>query len=138
MSLYTTFETWDETIEYLKSVDRPQCFTVNYLPKEKEYALWIGNQPYDFYEELIEQQRQEIKERERISDVQNVHLTRNGKEIMKLIDEKTELQYQLLQEKENRKLARYELKRLYRKVEPTSNSNVDRHFKQVIEMLKKR
>ena len=54
MSYYTTFNSWDEMLDYLKKVDHPQCFMVNYLPDTQEYAMWIGNQPYYSYEKLIE------------------------------------------------------------------------------------
>jgi DNA polymerase elongation subunit (family B) len=45
------------------------------------------------------------------------------KRLRKINDEKTEL-------------ALYELRRLHKKVEPTENSNIDRHFKWIIEILK--
>jgi hypothetical protein len=57
-----THKTWDQLIEYLKTVDHPRCFTVNYLPDNNEYELWIGNQPYYNYEELIELEQKEKHE----------------------------------------------------------------------------
>jgi chromosome segregation ATPase len=54
MSFYNTYKTWGELLKYLEEADYPKCFRVNYLPDEEEYALWIGNQPYETYEEIIE------------------------------------------------------------------------------------
>lgn len=39
MSMNTTFKTWELLMEFLKTVDYPQCFTVNYLPDTSEYEL---------------------------------------------------------------------------------------------------
>ena len=62
MSMNTTIKTWQEILDYLKTVDAPQCFTVNYLPDDDEYALWIGNQPYYIYEQWIEEEEIKVKE----------------------------------------------------------------------------
>lgn len=66
MSAYITFKNYDELLRYLESIDHPKCFTVNYLPDSYEYALWIGNQPYYTYEELIkleQEEKNQLKER---------------------------------------------------------------------------
>lgn len=60
MSFNMTFPTWNQLMDYLQSVDATQCFTVNYLPQTQEYECWIGNQPYEHYEKIIES---EIKEK---------------------------------------------------------------------------
>ncbi|MEH7116194.1 hypothetical protein V7128_02045 [Neobacillus vireti] len=62
MSFNTTFKTYREVIEYLSNSDYPQCFTVNYRPKEKDYELWIGNQSYYVYEQWIEEAEQKVRE----------------------------------------------------------------------------
>jgi predicted RNase H-like nuclease (RuvC/YqgF family) len=62
MSYYTTFKTYTEVKEFLKDVDDPKCFTVNYKPDEQEYALWVGNQPYYEYEKWIEEEERKVKE----------------------------------------------------------------------------
>jgi hypothetical protein len=63
MSLYTTFPSWEELIDFLHSeAEPPQCFTVNYQPNDENYAIWIGNQPYYSYEKLIELEQQEKDE----------------------------------------------------------------------------
>lgn len=62
MSMHATFDTWEELTKYLQTVDHPKCFTVNYIPKDDNYALWLGNQPYYSYEELIELEQNEKKE----------------------------------------------------------------------------
>lgn len=54
MSLYTTFKTYHDVLNFLGERDYPTCFKVNYLPNTDEYDLWIGNQPYESYEEIIE------------------------------------------------------------------------------------
>lgn len=66
MSMYVTLDTWYQLIEQLEKTDDPQCFAVNYLPDEEKYALWIGNQPYSNYEEMLE--RQDIKTDSLIKD----------------------------------------------------------------------
>lgn len=60
MSMYVTLVNWQELIEQLKKTDDPQCFTVNYKPEEEKYALWIGNQPYSNYEEMLDAREQDI------------------------------------------------------------------------------
>lgn len=54
MSYNTTFESYGELIKYLQKVSNPQCFTINYLPETDEYSLDIGNQPYETYEQIID------------------------------------------------------------------------------------
>lgn len=71
MSFYTMFKTYPEVVEYLATVDYPQCFTVNYKPDTEEYFLWIGNQPYYVYEEWMEEEEQKVKK------------TKKGKSIFK-------------------------------------------------------
>ncbi|MBV6717221.1 hypothetical protein [Paenibacillus chitinolyticus] len=58
MSMNTTFKTWDELLEYLKTQDG-KCFNVNYLPKEDEFEIWIGWKPFYNYEKLIELEQDE-------------------------------------------------------------------------------
>lgn len=55
MSMQAGFDTWEEIIEYLKTIDRPQCVQVNYMPKTNSYELWMGNQPYHNYEKWLEE-----------------------------------------------------------------------------------
>lgn len=62
MSAYMIFKDYKEILSYLENVDYPKCFTVNYLPDSCEYALWIGNQPYYIYEELIKLEQDEKNE----------------------------------------------------------------------------
>ncbi|WP_272032932.1 hypothetical protein [Oceanobacillus kimchii] len=59
MSMNTTFNSLEELINHLKDLDRPQCFTVNYLPDTEQYNIWIGNQPYYNYERLIQLEEQD-------------------------------------------------------------------------------
>jgi hypothetical protein len=54
MSFNTIFSTYEDIINFLKNKDYPQCFTVNYRPKYDDYEIWIGNQPYENYEKMIE------------------------------------------------------------------------------------
>lgn len=62
MSLNTKFSNWEELISHLKNTDPPKCFTVNYLPDDDEFEMWIGNQPFYNYEQLIELEEQEKRE----------------------------------------------------------------------------
>jgi hypothetical protein len=62
VSMYTRFNTYEEVISFLKDVDDPVCFTVNYLPDIEEYALWIGSQPYDIYDEFMEKKDNEVRD----------------------------------------------------------------------------
>lgn len=71
MSFYNTYKSWEDLMDYLRQVDPPQCFTVNYLPEKDEYAIWIGNQPYYNYEKLIElEQREKNELRKKIKSLQ--------------------------------------------------------------------
>ncbi|WPS85447.1 hypothetical protein SMD22_02110 (plasmid) [Brevibacillus halotolerans] len=62
MSLNTKFNTWGEVLEYLKRYEEPKCLTVNFLNEENQYEIWIGNQPYHNYEQLIELEQKEKEE----------------------------------------------------------------------------
>lgn len=94
MSIYTTFKTYDEVIKYLAAVDHPQCFTVNYKPDTKEYALWIGNQPYYVYEEWIEEAEQKYKELKKENKKLELKLSKT-KELVKNIQTIQELRKEL-------------------------------------------
>jgi DNA repair exonuclease SbcCD ATPase subunit len=85
LSFYNTYKSWGELREFLQKINPPQCFTVNYLPKENEYAIWIGNQPYYSYEKLIEleqKEKAETRELNRKLTKQNLHLNSEIKEIL--------------------------------------------------------
>ncbi|PFP30243.1 hypothetical protein COJ96_05895 [Bacillus sp. AFS073361] len=60
MSFNTVFKEYGDVINFLKNHDNPACFTVNYRPKEDDYELWIGNQPYENYEKMIEELETEL------------------------------------------------------------------------------
>jgi len=60
MSMNNSYKDWNALITYLQSVDPPQCFTVNYKPHDGTYELWIGNQPYETYDRMIEDLEKQI------------------------------------------------------------------------------
>lgn len=75
MSLHTEFESWEDLIEHLKYSDPPKCLTVNYLPDENKYEMWIGNQPYYTYEQLIE-----------LEEIENQKLRKENKHLRETLD----------------------------------------------------
>lgn len=100
MSLNTTFKTKEDLMEYLNSVDIPQCFTANYLPETGEYDLWIGNQPYYNYERLIELEEKDNDKL--IEKVKELEKELKKEQSQKIVDnDKYENNYNLLEEHVN-------------------------------------
>lgn len=82
MSFNTVFSNYEDVINFLKNHDYPQCFTVNYRPNEDDFEIWIGNQPYETYEQIIES----LEESLNIARVGRRDLTNYVKQLKKEIE----------------------------------------------------
>lgn len=65
------------------------------LEQAKEYAMFVDDEAVSEMIETIEKQHMDIQEWERISNVKDSHLVRNGKQILGLIDEKATLEAEI-------------------------------------------
>lgn len=82
VSFNTVFSNYEDVINFLKNHDSPTCFRVNYRPKEDDYEIWIGNQPYESYDEMIE----DIEESLHIARVGRRDLTNYVKQLKEEIE----------------------------------------------------